>query len=89
MQGFERVYVDRQCEVLRTGRDRFFLKLKGGLVYAHPGIKEITKTEAENLVEERIAARLERGLQALEAGQKAEASAPESKKEVNEDGTGQ
>ena len=88
MQGFKSIYVDRQFEVLRTGKEKFFLKLKGGLVYAHPGLKEITKREADKLVEEHITRNLERGLQALEAGQKEEAYGTESKKEVDQNAPG-
>ena len=61
MKGFETVYWDKQFEVLRAGRARFYLKVKGGLRYAAPGLTEISRNEAEKLIQEHVLKELKRG----------------------------
>jgi len=54
MKGFEVIYAEKEFEVLRAGRDRFFLRLKGGLKYAAPALRRITRKEAETVIQEHI-----------------------------------
>ena len=82
MQGFETIYKNKRFEVITTGRDRFFLELKGALVYAHPGLKRITRLEAEQLIAEHVIKHLENVFQASIPGKAADASASDNEKEV-------
>ena len=59
MYSFDTVYEDKRFELLRVGKTRFFLKLKGGLKHACPGLKRITRKEAEVLLCEYIKKDLE------------------------------
>ena len=59
MYSFETVYEDKRFELLRVGQNRFFLKLKGGLKHACPGLKRITRKEAEVVLYEHIKKDLE------------------------------
>lgn len=63
--GFETVYENNRFEVLRVGKDRFFLKLRGGLSYACPGLKKISKKEAEVLLAEHILEELRAGTRVI------------------------
>ena len=65
MRGFETVFSHRQFEVLKAGKNRYYLKLKGGLRYASPGLKRITREEARKVVQEHAARELKQGLQEL------------------------
>jgi len=69
MKGFEVVYAEKEFEVLRAGRERFFLRLKGGLKYAAPGLRRITRKEAETVIQEHITKEMKRGQ--VEAEEKA------------------
>ena len=59
MYGVETLYENKRFELFRIGRHTFFVKLKGGLKHACPGLKRITRKEAEVLLCEYIKKDLE------------------------------
>ena len=51
MRRYETVFSHSKFDVLKTG-DRYYLKLKGGIRYASPGLTRITEEEARKVMEE-------------------------------------
>ena len=75
LSGLETVYCEEGFEVLRAGRDRFFLKVTGGLRYAAPGLTELSWKEAETLIQEHILKELRRGQREAELGNEVDVEA--------------
>ena len=61
MYSFGTLYEDKRFELLRIGRTRFFLKLKGCLEHGCPGLKRITRKEAQVLLFEHILEEIKAG----------------------------
>lgn len=51
---FDTVYENERFELLRVGETIFFLELKGGPKHACPGLKKISRKEAEVLLYEHV-----------------------------------
>lgn len=66
MKAYETVFSHRKFEVLRAGRDRYYLKLKGGIRYASPGLKRITEEEAREVIRAHARKEVDRGREPLE-----------------------
>ena len=63
MRGFETVYCAKRFDVLRVSggeEERFYLKLKGGIKPASPGLTRMSRQEAERVIREDAAQELRR-----------------------------
>lgn len=68
MTAYETVFSHRRFEVLRAGKGRYYLQLRGGIRHASPGLTRITEEEAMQLIAEHAARELRRGQPVEEAG---------------------